>query len=244
MGGAAFLDSIVERFKPVRKYRPTAALWESAAAAPDARVHSCLLEFGERTVAAASVAAAPDGGDDAAPARGSTAAAAADLERKFAALQVRPLLPDGFRVLRSASETLSMPSPPPPRQRSARAEEESARQAAVRREGALLGQMTEARGGAVSGSNVGAILGLQSEELRRAAAQYQAQADDLRALAEGGELMAVRGLRWRLCMPSPPLPETPSLLPSAEHQARSRSCTCPARCCAHAEVDCGSAHAR
>lgn len=93
VGGAAFLDSIVERFKPVRKYRPTAALWESAAAAPDARVHSCLLEFGERTVAAASVAAAPDAGDDAAPARGSTAAAAADLERKFAALQVRPRSP-------------------------------------------------------------------------------------------------------------------------------------------------------
>ena len=46
-------------------------------------------------------------------------------------------------------------------QKSARLEEESARQAAVRREGAILGQMTEARGGAVSGSNVGAILSLQ-----------------------------------------------------------------------------------
>ena len=51
-------------------------------------MHSCLLEFGERTVAAA--AAAPDG-EEAAGARGgsSTAAAAADLERKFAALQVK-----------------------------------------------------------------------------------------------------------------------------------------------------------
>ena len=98
--GAAFLESINARFKPARKYRPTAALWESASAAPEARVHSCLLEFGERTVAAASVTA-PEGGDDAA--RGSTAAAAADLERKFAALQVR-------RACRPAS-SLAAPSP-------------------------------------------------------------------------------------------------------------------------------------
>jgi hypothetical protein len=122
---------------------PWQALWESSTTA-ESRAHSCLLEFGERTVAATSAPAASDDGR----AGGALAAAAADLERKFAALQVGWFI--GATLGGSCCRLFQLQSREPLRlsfaslQRSARAEEESARQAAVRREGVILEQVRTA----------------------------------------------------------------------------------------------------
>ncbi len=73
-------------------------------------------------------------------------------------------------------------------QRAAKAEEEEKRKAAVELERSMMAQMSEAKA-AVSGSNVGALVGLQADELRKAADEYRAKEEELRALAESGDLM-------------------------------------------------------
>lgn len=45
----------------------------------------------------------------------------------------------------------------------------------------------------------GAFVGLQSEEMRRAADEYKVKEEELRALAESGDLLAVRGSAWDDC---------------------------------------------
>lgn len=151
-----------ERYKPTRRYRKLPSLW-SVPLPAEARVQSCLLEFGERAPARAAAAGADDDADGAGAAGGAGKAGrgtGSDFERKFAALQ-----------------------------RAARAEEEAAAKAALARERGLLEQMGEAKAG-VSGASLGAFVDLQSEELRRAAADYAVREEELRALAESGGLMA------------------------------------------------------
>lgn len=80
--GEAYVQQVEERYRPQRRYRRAPNLWKSAMSA-EARVQSCLLEFGERTVLKA--AAQEDGEESASQA--SKARSANEFERKFAALQ-------------------------------------------------------------------------------------------------------------------------------------------------------------
>jgi hypothetical protein len=163
--GATFAAAVAERYRPLRRFRKLASLW-SVRLPAEARLQSCLLEFGERVALTAGGGGGGGGGDDGdgsgGGAKGGAARGGTDFERKFAALQ-----------------------------RAARADEELARRAAVERERGLMEQMADAKAG-VSGSSLGLFVGLQSEELRRAADEYRAKEEELRALAESGGLMAVR----------------------------------------------------
>jgi hypothetical protein len=79
--GLQYVEQVEERYKPVRKYRRHPGQWQAGMSA-EARVQSCLLEFGERTV----VKVAEEDAEEAA-ASASKARSANEFERKFAALQ-------------------------------------------------------------------------------------------------------------------------------------------------------------
>lgn len=53
-----------------------------------------------------------------------------------------------------------------------------------------MGQLTGNSGAAVSGANVGKILGLESDLIRRVASEYRQKDDELKAAAESGEYLA------------------------------------------------------
>lgn len=161
-----FLSLVEDRYKPQRRYRRAAAAWGvGAGLGAEARIQSCLLEYGERAAANALTDTGAEGGEggEGGAAGGKGARTGTDFDRKYAQLQ-----------------------------KAARAEQEEQRKQAVAREAALLQQMTEAKGssGAVSGSSVGALMSLQTDELRRAAEEYSAKERELRALAESGDLLA------------------------------------------------------
>jgi len=149
------------------RYRPQRKFRRHASlwrsdAGQEVRVQSCLLEYGERTAIRVTDDGAPGGGDEAGSGGGGKGRGGTDFDRKFAQLH-----------------------------RAAKAEEEERRKAAMERERSMLDSMSEAKAG-VSGSNVVSIVNLGSEEMRRAAAEYAAKEEELRALAESGDLLAVR----------------------------------------------------
>lgn len=150
---------------PVRQHRRTAAMW-GANLTPDARTKLALLEYGEKTSArshlTAGVAAAPAASSGGVSSSGFAAAAAA-VSAAFGAAPTKQAAGDA-----------------------AAAEDEAAAEA----ERKLLGQMTGATG-TVSGSNVGKILGLEGDAIRRAAGEYKLREDSLKAAAESGEYLAV-----------------------------------------------------
>jgi len=157
--GDAYADQVEERYRPTRRYRKLQTLW-AVPLPPEARVQSCLLEFGERAAVRAVEATDEGAGAEAGGGAGAKGRGGTDFERRFAALQ-----------------------------RAARAEEETARKAALAREQGLLEHMAEAKAG-VSGASLGAFVDLQAEELRAAAEGYRRTEEELRALAEGGGLLA------------------------------------------------------
>jgi predicted nucleic acid-binding Zn-ribbon protein len=157
--GDAYAGQVEERYRPTRRYRKLQTLW-AVPLPPEARVQSCLLEFGERAAVRAVEAADDGAGAEAGGGVGAKGRGGTDFERRFAALQ-----------------------------RAARADEETARKAALARERGLLEHMAEAKAG-VSGASLGAFVDLQAEELRAAAEGYRRTEEELRALAEGGGLLA------------------------------------------------------
>jgi hypothetical protein len=161
----------------------------------EARVQSCLLEFGERTVVKAVIAEeettsnTSSSGNAQSQKGGSVAAAAAAVAGKG---------PSSTSTANN-TQTSEFERKLAAQQRATRAEEEEKRKAAVVLEQQIMQQMTEVSGGgkaggasgsAVSGQSLGALMGMQAEELRRAAEEFGRQEEQRKALAESGDLLA------------------------------------------------------
>lgn len=196
LAGDSFVTDIGSRYRPTRRFRrqvrggSKGVLFAQMTA--EARVQSCLLEFGERTVVKAVIA-----DDDA-----STSGAAQSQEGGVAA--AASATGKGAGSSSSSASTSNAQSSDFERklaaqQRATRAEEEKKRKAAVVLEQQIMQQMTEVSGGgkaggaagsAVSGQSLGALMGMQAEELRRAAEEFGRQEEQRKALAESGDLLA------------------------------------------------------
>ena len=168
----SFAAAVAQRYKPKRRYRRALSLWASSgAASEDERVHSCLLEYGEKLGAfdadasgghadAAHAAAKGGGGRD------DDGAAAAPSRRQTLRLA-------GFEKQYAAA------------QRKAQRAEEERREGVLEVEKNLLKHMTlvdrtsQSRV-AVSQSQVAGIVGMQSGAIADAASKYKQHAVALR----------------------------------------------------------------
>jgi len=199
LAGDSFVTDIGSRYRPTRRFRRQVRGGSKGAPGAqmtaEARVQSCLLEFGERTVVKAVIADDDASTSSAAQSQkgGVTAAATASATGKGA----------GSSSSSSASSSNAQSSDferkLAAQQRATRAEEEEKRKAAVVLEQQIMQQMTEVSGGgkaggaagsAVSGQSLGALMGMQAEELRRAAEEFGRQEEQRKALAESGDLLA------------------------------------------------------
>lgn len=161
----SYLSELKDRYLPTRRFRRNESLWTGdAGLAPMARVQTCLLEYGEKLALGTRLQTGAEdaaaGGAGSGGRRGGGGGGASELDRRMAAMQ------------RAAAE-----------------DDEARARAAADLEREMMGQMTAAAG-RVSGEEVGRIMGLQSDELRRTAAAYSAREEALRQEAESGELLA------------------------------------------------------
>lgn len=160
-GVSDFLGEVLHRYRAQRQFRRNARAWQ-ATLTREARVQSCLLEYGEKVAGKAHFVEEDDtaGGAGGRGRRGS-AGAATEFDRKFAKMQKEA------------------------------AEEEAARlKEAAELEASMMGQMAAAGAGAASGQAAGALVGMQGDSIRSAAAEYARQAEETRREAESGELVA------------------------------------------------------
>lgn len=199
LAGDAFVGDISTRYRPTRRFRRQVRSGSKGTPGTqmtaEARVQSCLLEFGERTVVKAVIAEeettsnTSSSGNAQSQKGGSVAAAAAAVAGKG---------PSSTSTANN-TQTSEFERKLAAQQRATRAEEEEKRKAAVVLEQQIMQQMTEVSGGgkaggaagsAVSGQSLGALMGMQAEELRRAAEEFGRQEEQRKALAESGDLLA------------------------------------------------------
>ena len=154
-GGTLDLSEIINRSKAVRLYRRKEAKGESEVT----RVHSCLLEYGEKMAAMRG-----EGG-------GSQGGGAADGSDGFS-FDIKIDGGDGSSSSLSKFERGLLSAA-----KEAMKEDELLRQKSSQEEAELMGQMKEVEGAALSGSSIGAIVGLGSSEIGSAAAQYESEMD-------------------------------------------------------------------
>ena len=158
------LAEFMNKTKAVRLYKRKEAKRESEVT----RVHSCLLEYGEKMTAMRGEGG--KGGAAGGGAAGGGAGSAADysFDIKLEGGSGENAALSGFeRNLLSAA-------------REAMKEDELLRQNSSREEAELMGQMKEVEGdatGQVSGRSIGAIVGLGSSEIGSAAALYESELD-------------------------------------------------------------------
>lgn len=171
------LAEIKNKTKAVRLYRRKEAKGESE----ETRVHSCLLEYGEK---------------------GSSAGAGAGADSSSSSSSASVVVPtssgddsqlSGFerKLMQAAKQAMK--------------EDELLRQSSTREEAELMQQMKEVEGGVVSGASIGAIVGLSSGEIGSAAAQYENELDAARQQLESslgsgklGQLAAYKRQRQHL----------------------------------------------
>ena len=154
-GGTLDLSEIINRSKAVRLYRRKEAKGESEVT----RVHSCLLEYGEKMAAMRGEGGGGQGGG------------AADGSDGFS-FDIKIDGGDGSSSSLSKFERGLLSAA-----KEAMKEDELLRQKSSQEEAELMGQMKEVEGAALSGSSIGAIVGLGSSEIGSAAAQYESEMD-------------------------------------------------------------------
>lgn len=167
------LEEIKNKTKAVRLYRRKEAKGESE----ETRVHSCLLEYGEK----------------------GSSAGAADSSSSSSSSVVVPLSSGDDSQLSGFERKLMQAA------KQAMKEDELLRQNSTREEAELMQQMREVEGGVVSGASIGAIVGLSSGEIGSAAAQYEHDLDAARQQLESslgsgklGQLAAYKRQRQHL----------------------------------------------
>jgi hypothetical protein len=167
------LEEIKNKTKAIRLYRRKEAKGESE----ETRVHSCLLEYGEK----------------------GSSAGAADSSSSSSSSVVVPLSSGDDSQLSGFERKLMQAA------KQAMKEDELLRQNSTREEAELMQQMKEVEGGVVSGASIGAIVGLSSGEIGSAAAQYEHDLDAARQQLESslgsgklGQLAAYKRQRQHL----------------------------------------------
>jgi hypothetical protein len=200
LAGDSFIGEIGSRYRPTRRFRRQVRGGNKGSPGvqmtAEARVQSCLLEFGERTVVKAVIAEddTNSSSNTSQPQKGGVAAATAASAAGKGAGSLSSTSSSANNAQSSEFERKLAAQ-----QRATRAEEEEKRKAAVVLEQQIMQQMTEVSGGgkaggaagsAVSGQSLGALMGMQAEELRRAAEEFGRQEEQRKALAESGDLLA------------------------------------------------------
>lgn len=149
------LSEIINRSKAVRLYRRKEAKGESEVT----RVHSCLLEYGEKMAAMRG----EGGGEQSGGTTDSSDGFSFDIKIDGGDGSSSSLSKFERGLLSAAKEAMK--------------EDELLRQKSSQEEAELMGQMKEIEGAALSGSSIGAIVGLGSSEIGSAAAQYESEMD-------------------------------------------------------------------
>jgi len=212
--GTGYITETLARYAPVRRYRRgvTADCWKrgliigkewgsrvDALALPPS---SALLEFGERTLRSTATAGTTEveagestsgvgvrrggaAGGDKKTAAASRAVKQEEMERRRAAVEAEEKMMremgGGSTAAGGAASTSTSSS-------------SGGGGVVLTSSGPTAGTIIAATNAAiaagVSGANVGALLNLQSEELRKAAAEYKQTEEELKALALSGDLLA------------------------------------------------------